>query len=324
MRSMSIGQWVSEVGGKLGMELRAGKNGLDRRITSSEIHRPGFALMGFVGIFTFDRVQILGNTEMLYLSELSEEECRAALDIIYQFDLPCVVVTDDNPVSPILIELADQKNIPLLQTNFSTTKFAHLFALYVDDVFAPRTTLHGSLVDVYGMGLLFIGRSAIGKSEVALDLVERGHRLVADDVVIISRKMQGFLVGTGPEMLQNHMEIRGLGILDMRNMFGIRAVRVQKRIETVVKLVEWDDSLDYERTGLEGHYVSILEVEIPLVTVPINPGKNITVIAEAIALNHQLKIHGHYMAKEFNKKQMAFMKEKQKRALDKNVGLDVE
>jgi HPr kinase/phosphorylase len=180
----------------------------------------------------------------------------------------------------------------------------------MEDLFAPWTTLHGSLVDVYGIGLLFIGRSAIGKSEVALDLVERGHRLVADDVVIVSRKMQGILVGTPSELLRDHMEIRGLGILDVRNMFGIRSVRLQKRVEVVVKLVEWDDSHDYERTGLEDRYASILDVEVPMVTVPIYPGKNITVIAEAIALNHQLKLQGYHTAQEFNRRQMAFMKRK--------------
>ena len=323
MPTMSIAQWMQDFGANLALQVVGGRSGLDRQITSSEIHRPGLALTGFVGLFTFDRVQVLGNTEILYLAGLTEEDRCSSLEVIYQFDVPCVVITDDNAAPEAITQLADAKGIPLLLTRFSTTKFAHLFALYVDDAFAPRTTLHGSLVDVYGMGLLFIGRSAIGKSEVALDLVERGHRLVADDVVIVSRKMQGFLVGTGPEILRNHMEIRGLGILDVRNMFGIRAVRVQKRIEVVVKLVEWDDALDYERTGLEGHYASILDVEIPLVTVPIYPGKNITVIAEAIALNHQLKIHGYHMATEFSKRQMEFMRQK-KRPADVQIRQDVE
>lgn len=322
MRTMSIGQWVEAVGSKLAIQVEAGRSGLDRQISSSEIHRPGLALAGFVGMFTFDRVQVLGNTEMLYLKGLSDEGRRAALETIYQFDIPCVVITDNNLSPPLMRELADQKGIPLLQTRFSTTKFVHLFSLYTDDFFAPWTTLHGSLVDVYGIGLLFIGRSAIGKSEVALDLVERGHRLVADDVVVAFRKMQGSLFGTAPEILRNIMEIRGLGILDVRNMFGIRAVRLQKRIEVIVKLVEWDDSLDYERTGLEDQWASILDVEVPLVTVPIYPGKNITVIAEAIALNHQLKLQGYHTAQEFNRRQMEYMKKK--RSADVQIRADVE
>ncbi|OGG51653.1 MAG: HPr(Ser) kinase/phosphatase [Candidatus Handelsmanbacteria bacterium RIFCSPLOWO2_12_FULL_64_10] len=322
MRTLSIGQWVEVFGGKLALKVEAGHKGLDRLITSSEIHRPMGALTGFVGLFTFDRVQVLGNTEILFLDGLSEQARREALEVIYQFDIPCVVITDDNRSSPVMRDLADQKGIPLLQTRFSTTKFAHLFSLYMDDFFAPQTTLHGSLVDVNGIGLLFIGKSAIGKSEVALDLVERGHRLVADDVVIVSRKTQGILVGTSPEMLRTFLEIRGLGILDVRNMFGIRAFRIQKRIEIVVKLVEWDDSLDYERTGLEDHYASIMDVEIPLVTVPIYPGKNITVIAEAIALNHQLKLQGYHTAQEFNRRQMEYMKKK--RPSDVQIRVDVE
>lgn len=322
MRTLSIGQWVEGFGDRLGLQVEAGRSGLDRQIASGEIHRPGLALSGFVGLFTFDRVQVLGNTEILYLYSLSEEACREALETIYQFDIPCVVITDDNRTLPVMRDLADQKGIPLMQTRISTTKFVHLFALYMDDFFAPRTTLHGSLVDVYGIGLLFIGKSAIGKSEVALDLVERGHRLVADDVVVASRKTQGILVGTAPEVLRDHMEIRGLGILDVRNMFGIRAVRMQKRIEVVVKLVEWDDSQDYERTGLEDQLASVLDVEVPLVTVPIYPGKNITVIAEAIALNHLLKLHGHHMAQEFNRRQMEYMKKR--RAGDVQIRADVE
>ncbi len=322
MRTLSIGQWVETFGSKLTLKMEGGHNGLDRLITSSEIHRPGMALMGFVGVFTYDRVQILGNAEMLYLDGLTEQARREALEIIYQFDIPCVVITDGNQTPPVMKDLADQKGIPLLQTGFSTTKFQHLLALYMDDLFAPQTTLHGSLVDVNGIGLLFIGRSAIGKSEVALDLVERGHRLVADDVVIVSRKTQGILVGTSPEMLRTFIEIRGLGILDVRNMFGIRGFRIQKRIEIVVKLVEWDDSLDYERTGLEDHYASILDVEVPLVTVPIYPGKNITVIAEAIALNHQLKLQGYHTANEFNRRQMEYMKKK--RPSEVQIRADVE
>ena len=322
MRTMSIGQWMEAFGRKLSMRVEAGRSGLDRQISSSEIHRPGLALTGFVGMFTYDRVQVLGNTEMLYLKSLSQEGRRAALEIVYQFDIPCLVVTDDNETLPVMRELSDEKGIPLLQTPFSTTKFVHLFAFHADDVFAPRTTLHGSLVDVYGVGLLLIGRSAIGKSEVALDLVERGHRLVADDVVIVFRKTQGMLVGSAAEMLRNHMEIRGIGILDVRNMFGIRSVRLQKRIEVVVKLVEWDDSQDYERTGLEDQWASIMDVEVPLVTVPIYPGKNITVIAEAIALNHLLKLHGHHTAQEFNRRQIEFMKKR--RGGDAQVRADVE
>ena len=284
------------------LQVVAGEKGMGNELASSDVHRPGLVLAGFVGLFTYDRAQVLGNSEMLYLSGLSDDKQRMVLETVYQFDIPCMVITDDNEVLPTMADLAEQRGIPLLTTTFSTTKFSHLFSHYLDEVFAPETNLHGSLVDVYGIGLLFIGRSGIGKSEIALDLVERGHRLVADDIVHVSRKLQGILVGTSGETLLDHLEIRGLGILNVRYLFGVRAFRLQKRVEVVVKLVEWDETQNYDRVGLNDDWGSILDVEIPQVTVPIYPGKNITVIAEAIALNYQLKIQGYHTAEEFNRR----------------------
>jgi HPr kinase/phosphorylase len=300
--SITIGSVVQGYGEGLALKVIAGKDGLHNELVSSDVHRPGLVLAGFVGLFTYDRAQVLGNSEMLYLSGLPEEQSRMVLETVYQFDIPCMVITDDNEVIPSMVDLAEQRGIPLLTTPYSTTRFSHLFSHYLDEVFAPATTLHGSLVDVYGIGLMITGRSGIGKSEIALDLVERGHRLVADDIVHISRKLQGILVGTSGETLRDHMEIRGLGILNVRYLFGVRAFRLQKRVEVVVKLVEWDDSHNYDRVGLDEDWASILDVEIPQVTVPIYPGKNITVIAEAIALNYQLKIQGYHTAEEFNRR----------------------
>jgi HPr kinase/phosphorylase len=302
LQTITIREVLENYGDQLGLTLVAGRSGLDNQLASSDVHRPGLVLTGFVGLFTYDRAQVLGNSEMLYLSGLSQDVQSTVLDTIYQFDIPCIVITDDNDVQPAMVELSERHRIPLLTTSYSTTKFSHLFAYYLDDIFAPRTSLHGSLVDVYGIGLLFVGRSGIGKSEIALDLVERGHRLVADDVVMISRKMQGMLVGNSGDVLRDHMEIRGLGILNVRNMFGVRAFRLQKRIEVVVKLVEWSAEVTFDRVGLEDDWVSILDVEVPQVTVPIYPGKNITVIAEAIALNYQLKTQGYHTAQEFNRR----------------------
>ena len=301
-QTITIEEVLTSYGDHLGLKLVAGKNGLKNRLGASDVHRPGLVLTGFVGLFTYDRAQVLGNSEMLYLSGLSDERRLLVLEVVHQFDIPCIVVTDDNDVPPAMAALADRHKIPLLTTPYSTTKFSHLFAYHLDDIFAPNTSLHGSLVDVYGIGLLFVGRSGIGKSEIALDLVERGHRLVADDVVMVSRKMQGILVGTSGDLLRDHMEIRGLGILNVRSMFGVQAFRMQKRVEVVVKLMEWKSDTTFERVGLEDDWVSILDVEVPQVTVPIYPGKNITVIAEAIALNYQLKTQGYHTAQEFNKR----------------------
>lgn len=322
MPQISIGKMLEDYGDQLALSSVAGKGGIGNTLSTSDVHRPGLALAGFLGLFTFDRVQVMGNTEMLYLSSLDPDICRQTLETIFQFDIPCVVITDGNEVLPVMVELSNARHIPLLTTPFATTKFAHLFSYYLDDVFAPRTAIHGSLVDVYGIGLLFVGASGIGKSEIAVDLVERGHRLVADDVVLVSRKVQGMIVGSSGETLRDHIEIRGLGILNVRNMFGVRAVRMQKRVEVVVKLIKWDETAAYDRIGLDEDWVSILDLEVPQVTVPIYPGKNITVIAETIALNYQLKIQGYHTAQEFNRRLVERMKNKVRD--DMSIRADIE
>lgn len=300
MRELSIRELLERYGRMLGLNILAGEAGLDRTINSSDTNRPGLALTGFVELFTVDQIQLLGNTESEYLHSLPDTRKHEALGIIFQFKIPCVVVTGRHRIVSELRQLADAHGVPLLQSEFSTAKFNHLLHFYLDDIFAPQITVHGTLVDVYGVGLLFSGRSAIGKSEVGLDLVERGHRLVADDVVVITRKVQGILVGCSPALLQDHMEIRGIGVLDIKRMFGVRGTRREKRIEVVVHLVDWDDDFEYERVGLEDHVRSILSVELPEISVPLFPGKAITVIVEAIALNYLLRAEGYHAAKEFN------------------------
>ena len=251
MTELSIETLVKVYGRRLGLRLLAGERGIDRTINSSDAHRPGLALTGFVEVFTFDLPQILGNHELEYLRSLAPDRRREALEIIFQFDLPCVIITGRASLLPELKDLSDREEIPLLRSEFDTTKFIHLLHFYLDDVFASEATVHGTLVDVHGVGLLFTGRSAIGKSEVGLDLVERGHRLVADDTVIITRQAQGILVGRSPEVLEDHMEIRGLGVVDIKRLYGIGGTRRQKRVEVMVTLVDWDEEFDYERVGLE-------------------------------------------------------------------------
>jgi HPr kinase/phosphorylase len=282
-----------------------------REITVSDIHRPGMALMGFVENFLPERIQILAQTELTYLATLTPRAVREAIDRLFQFSMPLIVVCKGLEVPPCLIQGANQCKVPVLRTPLSTTPFIHSLTLYLDHMFAPQTTAHGSLVDVYGCGLLFTGRSAIGKSETALDLVERGHRLVADDVVTITRRHGDVLIGTGNQLLRHHMEIRGLGIIDVQAIFGIRAIRLQKRVEVEVRLAEWSDDADYERVGLDERKTDILGVQVPLVLVPITPGKNITVIAEVIALNYLVKVTGGYSpAERLNQHLMELMKRK--------------
>lgn len=282
-----------------------------KEITVSDIHRPGMALMGFVENFLPERIQILAQTEMTYLATLSPEAVRAAIDRLFQFEMPLIVVCKGLEVPPYLLKRAEERQVPVLRTPLSTTPFIHSLTAYLDFKFAPQATVHGSLVDVYGCGLLFTGRSAIGKSETALDLVERGHRLVADDVVTITRRHGDVLIGSGNQLLRHHMEIRGLGIIDVQAIFGIRSIRLQKRVEVEVNLREWSAEEEYERVGLDDRKTSILGIEIPLVQVPITPGKNITVIAEVIALNYLIKVTGGYSpAERLNQHLIEIMKRK--------------
>ncbi|HEX9654344.1 MAG TPA: HPr(Ser) kinase/phosphatase [bacterium] len=310
MEKLTVQKLFNELNKKLRLELLNSDRGFKRLINEPDLHRPGLALSGFVEVFTYKRVQIMGNSEHGYLKTLSPSDRTRAIQTLLSFELPCLIVTESNEPPAELVNGADEKGICIFRTSFKTTRLMHLLSDYMDDKFAPKVTVHGSLVDVYGIGLLFTGRSAIGKSEIALDLVERGHRLVADDVVNIARKAEGILIGTASEILQHHMEIRGLGIVDVHSVFGIRAIRVQKRVEVVVHLEEWDDEADYERIGLDESSTKILDVEIPLIKLPIFPGKNITVIAEVVALNQLLKIYGVYPAKRFNERLIKKMQQK--------------
>jgi len=287
---------------RLPLELVAGGEGLKRQIVEKELHRPGLALAGFLELFTFDRVQILGNTEIRYLAALSHEERAASLDKVMKLEIPCLIVCNDNEIPAELKEHANRRNIPVFHSTRTTTDLIHLLSDYLDDRFAPYISVHSSLVDVYGTGMLFTGRSGIGKSEIALDLVERGHRLVGDDVVRIDKKAEGILIGTSPEVIRHMLEVRGVGLIDVRKMFGVRAIRMQKRIEVEVLLEEWDDNIEWERIGLDYETTKILGVEIPLIRLPIFPGKNITMIAEVIALQIHLRIYGVNPAEEMNKR----------------------
>ncbi len=284
------------------LSLLTSENGLKKILPGNEIHRPGLALAGFVERFAGQRTQVLGETEMSFLSTRDQSERKRAVENIFRFDLPCVIITKGITPPAELLEIANEKGVPVFSSRLSTVEFINRLGVFLDNLFAPHTTIHGTLVDVYGVGLLYTGKSGVGKSECALDLVERGHRLVADDVVQIIRKAPQILVGTGNELLGHHMEVRGIGIINIEKLFGIRAIRMQKRIEVQVNLAHWDDQVEFERLGVEDTYTTILGVEIPMVTIPVSPGKDITVISEVIAMNHMLKVYGEDSAKEFSKR----------------------
>jgi HPr kinase/phosphorylase len=296
------------------------KVGFDNIIRDKSIHRPGLALAGYVALFTYDRVQVFGNTEVRYLKSMSLDERIKAFNTLFKFAIPCILVTNGNPIDKELIQLAADHNVPMFRTPLESTKAVYFLSDFLDDQFSPQTAIHGSFVDVYGLGLLFIGRSGIGKSEIALDLIERGHRLVSDDVVNVTRKGEGILIGAGTDLVKHFMEIRGLGLIDVQSIFGVRAIRFQKRVEVVVELMEWKAPEDFTRTGLDLSTISILDVEIPHIKLPIFPGKNITVIAEVIALDYLLKHYGYDAAKEFSKRLETVIAQKNKgtakRAID--------
>jgi HPr kinase/phosphorylase len=311
-KNITVGMLFDATKERFKLRLLNGETGFDNLIKDRNLHRPGLALAGYVELFTYDRVQIMGNTEIKYLASLSPSQRREAFLSLLEFKMPCIILTNGNKVEDDLLEVAAKRHIPVFGTPFETTKIAYFLADFLDDQFASQIVLHGSLVDVYGVGVLLMGRSGIGKSEIALDLVERGHRLVADDVVMVTRKGEGILMGSGTDLVKHFMEIRGLGLLDIRSMFGIRAIRFQKRVEVVVELEEWKPDHDYTRTGLDDEMVSILDVEIPLVKLPIFPGKNVTVITEVIALNYLLKHYGYDAAREFSKRLEGVIGQKRK------------
>lgn len=297
---VTVGQLLERLRGTLQLEELQPGTGLDRAVGNAEVSSPGLVLAGYVKRFSAGRLQVLGETEITYLSSLSTVDRRRILELFFSFPIPAVFVTKGQRLPAGLKELASAAGIPLIRTKLKTAEFYRRIKPVLEMEFAPTVSLHGSLADVFGVGLFFTGKSGIGKSECVLDLVERGHRLVADDLVITSKRGNDVLIGRGHEMQRHYMEIRGVGLIDIPAIFGIRAVRQQKRIEVVVQLEEWDQHAIVERTGLDIETTTILDVELPKITVFLNPGKNITVIAEVIALNHLLRYSGIDAAQAFN------------------------
>jgi HPr kinase/phosphorylase len=301
VKTLTIENLLEIKGQALALEL-LGKGNTQRSIQSPTISSPGLVLAGFTDRFPKGRVQVFGETEIRFLDSLSEDQRRKSLETFFALEMPGVVVTKGLKVPAMLLEVALANDVPVLRSKLKTGEFYRRIQPYMEDAFAPTTSMHGSLADCYGVGMLFVGRSGIGKSECVLDLVERGHRLVADDVVTVTRRGIDVLIGKGHELQHHHMEIRGIGILDIKALFGINAIRQQKRIEVVVQLEDWNERGKYDRTGLDVQTIDVLGVALPKVVVPLNAGKNITVLSEVIAMNHLLKYSGVDSAKLFNER----------------------
>ena len=285
----------------LNLRCIGGRKGLVREIRSPDINRPGLALSGFFDSFAHERLQIFGRGEAAYLRKLKADNSYDTIHQLFSHTLPCCIFTHGLEPDNIFREIAETSQCPLLMTDLETTEFSARIIRILSEIFAPRQSIHGVLVEVYGLGILILGDSGVGKSETALELIMHGHRLVADDVVDIHCVNGNILMGTGAnKIIAHHMEIRGMGIINVTHLFGVGAIRDRKEIQLVVKLAEWDSKKSYDRIGIEDQFMNILGVNIPKLEIPVKPGRNIPIIIETAAMNERLKTMGYNAAREFN------------------------
>ncbi|MBQ9495906.1 MAG: HPr kinase/phosphorylase [Treponema sp.] len=279
----------------------AGRRGLPRLLSVPDINRPGLALTGFYESFAYQRVQLFGHGEVAYLNKLHESGSTATLKALFKYDIPCCVFSYSLKPPEEFLAIAENMSCPILQTSLESTEFLSRLVRVLSNIFAPKKTMHGVLVEVSGMGILLIGHSGVGKSEIALTLIERGNRLVADDIIELRCVNGNTLFGQGANtLISHHMEIRGLGIINVAQLYGVGAVRNQKEVQLVVKLEDWDPNKTYDRLGTDQKYTDILGVKIPFIEIPVRPGRNLPVIIETAAMNERLKRMGYNSARDFN------------------------
>ena len=288
-------------------EIYMPEGGHTTKITSPEVSRPGLAFSGFVEIFDNFRIQIIGRTEHIYLTELSEEQRNERLEAFFALKPVVLIVTTELPIFDEMRTHAKTYGVPILRTEERTSAFMAALISYLNTSLAPRLTRHGVFVEVYGEGILILGESGIGKSETAIELVKRGHRLIADDAVEIKRVSAKTLVGSAPELIRYYIELRGIGIVDVRRLFGMGAVKLTERIDLVIKLEDWDPEKVYDRFGLDDETEDILGINVPAITIPVHPGRNLAVVLEIAAMNHRQKKLGYNTAEEFNRRLMEQM-----------------
>ena len=294
--SVKLGKLIEEFDLEV---LRGVENYQDVLIQREDVNRPGLQLVGFFDYFDAKRMQLLGRVESTYLEQISSEERRKCFDSFLAHDIPALVITRGMEPFPELMEMAEKYDRTILRTQETTTAFMGALILALRNYLAPRITRHGVLVEVYGEGVLLLGESGVGKSETAIELVKRGHRLVADDAVEIKRVGVKRLVGSAPELIRHYIELRGIGVVDVQQLFGMSAVREDQDIDLVVNLEQWNDETMYDRLGLEQLYTVILDVKVPALTVPVKPGRNLAIIVEVAAMNNRHKKMGYNAAQAF-------------------------
>lgn len=287
---------------KLFLECIAGRRGLTREITVADINRPGLAISGFFESFASSRVQVFGAGESAYLKKLHSEGNVETIKRFFQFeDMPCVVFSQNETPTEEFLSLAEEAGCPILTTELQTSDFTKRIVRIFSLMFAPKKTMHGVLIEVYGIGILLIGHAGVGKSECALELVERGHRLVADDIINLRCVNGNSVLGQGANtFISHHMEIRGLGIINVSQLYGVGSIREQKEVQLIIHLEEWDQNKIYDRIGNDGATEEVLGVKIPALVIPVKPGRNLPIIIEAAAMNERLKAMGYNSALDFN------------------------
>ena len=307
-----VEKFYTDLAGELGLKLLAGAGGLKRQIIEPTVNRPGLVLTGFTNYFAWKRVQVLGNADVFYLRSLPVEKRLARYRKLLSFKIPCLVFSRNLKPDKVLLREAERCDIPIFQTHLLTTKFINLATMALDVLFAPRGSEIGSMVDILGVGVIIKGESGIGKSESVLALIERGYSLVADDITRVTLMDGHEVIGTCAELTRNHMEVRGIGIVNVAAMFGIKSIRRDKKVDLVITLKVWEEVKDVDRIGLDEEYVKILGIDIPHIVIPVRPGRDLARLIEVAAFQTKLKMSGQNSARDFNERLIANMNSKGK------------
>ena len=297
---VTVERFYTDQAEALGLKLLGGANGLKRIIREPTVNRPGLVLSGFTRYFASKRIQVIGNAEAYFLKALSADERSKRYDVVLSFKIPCIVFSRDLYPDKQFLKASEKSDVPVFQTPLITMKFINLATLALEMMFAPRATEMGSMVDILGVGVIIRGESGIGKSESVLALIERGYSLVADDITKVTLVDGRDVIGTSAELTRNHMEVRGIGIINVAAMFGVKSIRSKKRVDLVVSLKPWNETQEVDRVGMENEHVKILGIDVPHITIPVRPGRDLARLIEVAAFQTKLKMSGYNPAKELN------------------------